>query len=510
MALELLRPQHNPDVLSCLANLSSDEVFTPPAVVNQLLDMLPQELFRNPDSTFLDPATKSGVFLREIAKRLIVGLEKQIPDIEERVDHIFKKQLFGIATTQLTSLLSRRSLYCSKYPNSNFSVAKFDTPEGNIRFRRVDHEWHDGRCKYCGANKDQYDRDRELESHAYEFIHTTNIKELFNMKFDVIACNPPYQLADGGGDGSSAQPIYQKFVQHALLLNPNYITMIIPARWYSGGKGLDEFRDSMLHDERISVIHDFPETSDCFPGLNIRGGVCYFLWDRNHKGAADIFNHKKDNVNCMKRPLLENGADTFIRYNQAISILNKVMAKNEETMDSRVSSRLPFGIPSNFVDYVLKKDAFNSVVLYRSERNKNAPKQVYIRPQDILKNKEWKDRIKVLVSKASPGGDEYPHAVISAPVIALENSVCTETYLIVDFVNNAKEAENLVSYMKTKFFRFMMSLIKNTQNISKGVFAFVPVQSWVKPWTDAELYQKYGINEEEIAFINSMIREMEE
>lgn len=510
---------YNPDVLTCLANLSNDEVFTPPEVANAMLDMLPQELFRDPDTTFLDPACKSGVFLREIAKRLLVGLEAQIPDLQERIDHIFQKQLFGIAITELTSLLARRSVYCSKYPNSEYSVSKFDDAQGNIRYKRIQHTWgkttYDANgnprtsCVFCGANKAQYGRGDDLETHAYELIHTRKPEEILNMKFDVIISNPPYQMNDGGGDGSSAQPIYQKFVQQAKKLKPRYLSMIIPARWYSGGKGLDEFRAEMLNDNCLEEIHDFPETADCFPGINIRGGVCYFLWSREHDGDCLIVNHKKNQSSEMKRPLLEKNANTFIRYNDAVSILSKVMSFREEMMDKRVCSRLPFGIPSSFTDYSLQPDSQHSVVLYRSERSKNADRRVYIAPIYITKNYDWKDCIKVLVSKASPGGDEYPHAIISSPVLAEENSVCTETYLIVDFVANEDEGSNLISYMRTRFFRFMMSLIKNTQNISKGVFAYVPVQDWSKPWTDEELYAKYGLTEEEIAFIESMIKPMD-
>ena len=288
MSDNLFNKVYNPDVLSCLANLSNDEVFTPPEIVNQMLDMLPQDLFRNPDTTFLDPACKTGVFLREIAKRLIKGLEPQFPDLQERIDHIFHKQLFGIAITELTSLLSRRGIYCSKYPNTDFSVSKFDTAQGNIRFKRIDHTWVNGRCKYCGINK-TYDRGEELETHAYEFIHTDNLEKLFNMKFDVIIGNPPYQLSDGGGTGSSAMPIYHKFIQQSKKLNPRFITMIIPSRWFSGGKGLDDFRDEMLHDDRIREIHDFGNANDCFPGVAIEGGVCYFLWNREQRGLCKVY-----------------------------------------------------------------------------------------------------------------------------------------------------------------------------------------------------------------------------
>lgn len=511
MENSLFHNVYNPDVLSCIANLSNDEVFTPPELANKIIDMLPQELFENPDTTFLDPCCKSGVFLREIGKRLIRGLEHQIPDLEKRIEHIFSKQLFGIAITELTSLLSRRSVYCSKFPSSEFSAYQFpeDKPQGNIVFQRIPHTWKDGKCIYCGASKSEYDRGGELETHAYQFIHNLDVKKVFNMKFDVIIGNPPYQMSDGGGEGSSATPIYDKFVSRAIKLNPRYLSMIIPARWYSGGKGLDNFRDEMLHDKRLCVIHDFPETSDCFPGINIRGGVCYFLWDRDQKGDCLVYNHKGESVTVSERGLLEGNTSTFIRYNEAISILNKVRSFNEETMDNRVQSRLPFGIPSNFEDYKLSPSNKATVILYRSDRSKSSQKQVYIEPKYITKNLNWKDRCKVLVSKASPGGDEYPHSIISKPIYADLNSVCTETYLIVDFVKDENEGMNLISYMSTRFFRFMMSLIKNTQNISKGVFAFVPVQDLSKSWTDNELYEKYKLTSEEIAFIESMIRPME-
>ena len=420
--------------------------------------------------------------------------------------------MFGIAITELTSLLSRRSVYCSKFPSSEFSAYQFpeDKPQGNIIYQRIQHTWKDRKCIYCGASQSEHDRGAELETHAYQFIHNLDVKKVFNMKFDVIIGNPPYQLNDGGGEGSSATPIYDKFVKNAIKLNPRYLTMIIPARWYSGGKGLDNFRDDMLNDKHLRIIHDFPETSDCFPGINIRGGVCYFLWNRDQQGNCMVYNHKGNIISSfIERPLLEGDATTFIRYNEAISILNKVRSFNEETMDKRVQSRLPFGIPSNFENYELIPTNNANITLFRSDRSKSSKKQVFIESRYVTKNIAWKDKEKVLVSKASPGGDEYPHSIISTPLYAGINTVCTETYLIVDFVKNNIEGQNLISYMATRFFRFMMSLIKNTQNISKGVFAFVPVQDYSKSWTDEELYAKYGLTDEEIAFIESMIRPME-
>ena len=295
----IFEKMYNPDVLSCLANLSNDEVFTPPEIANRMLDLLPQELFESPDTRFLDPACKTGVFLREIAKRLIKGLAPVIPDLQARVDHIFHKQLYGIAITELTSLLSRRGVYCSKYPNSQFSVSRFDNAEGNIRYRKLQHTWAGGKCVFCGANREQYDRGAESESYAYEFIHTRNPEEIFNMKFDVIISNPPYHLnVNESGKGLGAVPIYQKFVMQALKLNPKYVSMIIPSRWFSSGVGLDDFRKFMLSNKNLKIITDFIDSKDCFPGVDINGGICYFLIDNNYIGDCLFVNVMNCQIKC--------------------------------------------------------------------------------------------------------------------------------------------------------------------------------------------------------------------
>lgn len=338
---------HTPDVLSCLANLSNDEVFTPPEVANKMLDMLPHELFENSNTKFLDPACKTGVFLREIAKRLIVGLEKEIPDLQQRIDHIFHNQLYGIAITELTSLLSRRSVYCSKSPESRYSVSHFDNPEGNIRFKKIQHTWVNGKCKFCGASKAEYDRDTELESYAYEFLHR-DPEEIFNMKFDVIIGNPPYQMSDGGGTGDSAKPIYHFFIEQALKLKPSYLAMIIPSRWLKGGKGLDNFRKMMMDDTRIKYLYDFENAKECFPSINLDGGVCYFLWDKSYSGKVSYTFKPETSEAITSLRYLNNGiSKAVIRDSRQISIIEKIMKKTNKFFAEIVSSRNYFGFTSD-------------------------------------------------------------------------------------------------------------------------------------------------------------------
>lgn len=529
----------NFDILETITNVGNDEVFTPRKTCDMILDSLPEEVWHNPNYKWLNPATKNGIFEREIAIRLDRGLKDIIPDEETRKKHILQNMIFAIGQTKFTANVARRALYyCSqanrkcdgiKAPDGHYingyaigNGTWFDDEEGNIKTPRTEHTFDkDGKCIYCRVKSDsKYNSSEQREHYAYEFIHygklalERHLQDLFfkgdrSMKFDVIIGNPPYMLNDGGGTGDSAIPIYNLFVQNAIGLNPKYASFIVPARWYSGGKGLDSFREAMLNDKCISELHDFPETSDCFPNNNIRGGVCYFIWNRDNRDAPTIYNHFKGNVESLTRPLLENNNQFFVRYNKAISILRKVKAFNEKTFDTIVSSRLPFGIPSNFSGYVEEKDDIHYIALYRSDRSKTTPKKVYISKKDISKNIELVNKIKVLVSKASPGGDEYPHSVISAPIIAESPSACTETYLIVDVVENLESAQSVISYMKTKFFRFMMALLKNTQNISKDVFSLVPIQNNKSIiYTDSYLYRKYNIDEEEQKFIDTLIREM--
>jgi site-specific DNA-methyltransferase (adenine-specific) len=493
---------YNPDVLSCLANLSNDEVFTSPSLANNMLDLLPTELWSNSGATFLDPVCKTGVFLREIAKRLDKGLELEIPNRQRRINHILTKQLYGIGITELTSLLSRRSLYGSKVANSEYSFCEtFQNEQGNVQFERMLHSWQNGKCLYCGASQEVYDREEILETFAYNFIHTDNPEKLFNMKFDVIVGNPPYQLSDGGAQ-KSASPIYNNFVEQAIKLNPQYLSMIIPARWYAGGKGLDEFRERMLKDKRLSQIHDYPDTSDCFPGINIRGGVCYFLWDQNHDGDCLVTTHKGGQItSIVARPLLEKQSEAFIRYNEAIPVLQKVRKFNEKSFSQFVSSHKAFGLRT----YVkgAAKEFKNSVKLYQNGGIG------FINKSEVVKNAQWIDEWKVIVPYASPGSDDYPHLVLSKPIISEPNSCSTETYLVVGPFASKKICDSVATYMCTKFARFLILLLKPSQHVTQKTYALVPTQNFNEIWTDQKLFEKYSITEDEIEFIDTLVKPIE-
>jgi len=498
--MSVLKTNYNPDVLSCLANLSNDEVFTPPSLVNDILDTLPKELWKDKNATFLDPVSKSGVFLREIAKRLMEGLEEEIPDKQERINHIFSNQIFGISITELTALLSRRSVYCSKDSNSKYSVCdSFEGEQGNIMFNRIQHTWKSSKCAYCGASQEVYERSEELETHAYEFIHTDEPDKLFNMKFDVIVGNPPYQLSDEG-HGTSAKPIYQKFVQQAKKLNPRFLTMIIPARWYAGGKGLSEFREEMLNDKRICRLVDYFDSAECFPGVDISGGICYFLWEKEHEGNCEVTSMQKEKRLCMTRPLLEEGNSTFIRFNEAVNIVRKVQVFKEAKLIDQISSRKPFGFGTSFES---KTDEFKEAVKIYSY-----PRNGWVKRDEIAINPDWVDKYKVYISKAYGERGAFPYRVLAKPFLGDKNSCCSETYLVVGPYTSKKQAENAAAYINTRFFRFLVLLMKNTQDSSKSVYSYVPAQDFNEKWTDEKLYKKYGITNDEVAFIDSMIRPM--
>ena len=497
----------NPDVLTCIANLSNDEVFTPPELANRMLDLLAQgwaddhdgaDIWQDKTVKFLDPFTKSGIFLREITSRLVLGLARQIPDLQERVDHVLTKQVFGIGITRLTSLLARRSLYCSKQANGPHSVTKqFTNEAGNIWFERTEHTWVNRKCEFCGASQQALDRGEDMETHAYAFIHTKDIKtrmaELFgdDMQFDVIIGNPPYQLNDGGY-GTSAAPIYQLFVDQAKQLEPRYLSMIIPARWFAGGKGLDDFRESMLSDDRLRSIDDYLSASDVFPGVGLKGGVCYFLWNRDHRGQCRVSTHFKEwPVSTAIRPLMEKGADVFIRFNDGLSILKKVLAIETQNsgslelpagkrFEALVSSRKPFALETTFKGRKTKK--VDDLLIYQNGGTG------YVSRNSISAGHEFIDAWKIYIGRAAPGTgnrDTYPHKILSTPFIGEPGSVCSETYLCIGPFDSKAQAENGLSYLTCRLTRLLILLHKPSQDTTRRVYTFVPKQDWSRPWSRA-------------------------
>ncbi len=491
-----------PDVLTTLSNLSSDEVFTSPKLANEILDSLPQELFLSPDTKFLDPCSKSGVFLKEITQRLLDGLEDKFPNRQERIDHILNNQVYGIAITELTALMSRRTLYCSSKADSKFSIcSNFNNNSGNVFYNEIEHTWKSGKCIYCGLSEKAYSREEGAEKHAYEFIHPTEL-EIKKMKFDVIIGNPPYQ-ASTGGRGGQAVPIYHKFVQAAKAMQPRYIAMIIPSRWFASDfNGLGDFRSSMVKDRDLKYLVDFPDATDCFPPpVEIKSGVCYFLIDSSHNGLCEVTTKIGDEtVGPLARDLGEH--DIIIRRSESLSILEKVLSKDETKMSEIVSNIQPFGLKTNFENYE-NKEFPGSCKLYA--RNKTAWVTRAIVPQ----NKHLIQKYKVLISEGYNGGDKYPHQIIGSPIVTSNNSCCTMTYIVCGAFDTKKEAKNLETYLKTRFCRFLIHLRKNTQHINKDRFSFVPLPTLDLPLCDQDLYEKYKFNKKEISFIESMVREMD-
>lgn len=526
----------NPDVLTCIANLSNDEVFTPPLFANRMLDTLAEawasshngaDIWSDKSVKFLDPFTKSGVFLREIVTRLTAGLAHAIPDLEERVDHILTKQVYGIGITELTSLLARRSVYCSKYANGPHSIARsFTTEAGNIWFERTEHTWDGGtknflvdpttgddivtfvnrRCKYCGVSEGDYGRGAELETHAYAFIHTDDIKarvaELFgdDMQFDVIIGNPPYQLSDGGY-GTSAAPIYQLFVERALDLDPRYAVFVTPSRWFAGGKGLDKYRARLLGDRRMRNLVDYPKLYEAFPGVKIRGGISYFLWDRDHQGPCTI--QTMWDGEPLGEPIARylDAYDVLVRSNEAVPILAKVKDKSEQTLDQRVSSRKPFGYPTNFHGKPSPKGLTDPVKLFGSQRIS------WVERSEVPLNKDWIDGWKVLMTAVQGTSAAIETKFLSKPILAGPGTACSETYLVAGHFPLERDAIRLAKYLRTRFVRFLVSLRKSTQHATRDVYSFVPDIPLDREWTDAQLYERYQLTEDEIAFIESQIAE---
>jgi len=548
------------DILETLKSPNDYEVFTKPDVADTLLKLLPDEIWKSKNLKnlkFLDPGSKSGVFLREIVKKLYKELKGTIENDCERLKHILCNQVYGIGITTKTEIITRRTVYatrfasnrlpilngpCSRsYPNkcnsktitckrnigtdeclSGYgyrlgnvcSVNKsyndktnshdmcdklFEHDAGNIVNRTYKHTYgKDGKCIYCGMKED--------DKHVYPFIHD-DIKTIFggvDMKFDVIIGNPPYQVSDGGHK-SSASPIYHKFVTRAIKLSSQYVIMVIPNRWFAGGKGLDEFRKYMINNKHIKRLDDYPDSSIIFPDVD-NAGVCYFLIDKKYQSdIVEFVSHYADNnSHTMNRKLDPFNQGIVFRNNESISIYEKVINKwNGKFLftnknNSIVSQNAPFGIRSNGIWH--DNMTTNDIKIYR--RNGTS----YINKIDIKKNHNLINKWKVLVPTIGTKSGEYNDQVIYKPTIAEPNSICSETYSVNKSFDTKQEAEYHVSYIWTRFFRFMVSLKKVSQNGSRKVYQFVPNMPANHYYTDKYLYNYFGLTQEEIDYIEKMIR----
>jgi site-specific DNA-methyltransferase (adenine-specific) len=442
--------------------------------------------------------------------------------------------------TTLTSLLARRSVYCSKDATGKHSIAtSFDRDWGNIWFERMEHEWVDrkrerrvdpisaeevlvevpgtGKCRWCPAAEQSYARGAELETHAYALLHTDDprrlVKDIYgdDMHFDVIIGNPPYQLGAQKDESTERLgrvrdvPIYQRFVQAAKALEPRYLTMVTPSRWFAGGLGLSNFRDEMLGDHRIRNIVDFPASSDVFPGVDISGGVSYFLWDASYSGATTVSTVRAGSTDTAVRDLDE--FDIFVRDTRSAVILRKVLARGEPSIREILSADKQFGWTSNFNGFH-EDELPGDIPIHYNRKGKRLIG--YIARANVTKSSDLIDTWKVMVPSAGfehGGGDGRAMRVLSTPFIVSSPSVCTQTYLFFH-VENRAEAESVQAYLATRFLRFLVSLRKITQHASPATYNWVPQQTWDRSWTDAELYAKYGLTDDEQAYIESVIKPM--
>lgn len=499
MSPSYLAEQHVPDILDCLAQLSNDEVPTPPKLARAMLDLLPEEVWSDPDLKWLDPFCKSGVFLREIATRLLDGLVDWEPDFVRRREHIFRTMLHGAAITEMTGIISRRSVYCAADASGTHSVVRFDDPQGNLPFVAAEHKFDKGgKCRLCNA-PDDLERGEGRENYAYSFIHGAYpTEEMATMKFDVIVGNPPYQVGTEG-HGATASTIYHRFVERAIDLDPRYVVMITPSRWFAGGKGVDAFRDRMISDRRLRALVDNPKLFDCFPGVEIKGGVSYFLWDRAYDGDVE-FSTRVDGVirSTMKRDL-RDGDGVLIRDNRAMDIIQKADPKGD-SVEAHATVTKPFGLTmrSNYPGSVAEPFEGAIPLIYGN-------KVGYSRPDQIQRNHHWIDRWKVLLPMTGDGHGREQAYVLGEPIALAPGSACTQTYFIAGMFDTREETENYAYFLTTKLVRFLVLQRKITHHVTPDRFRFVPMLDMTRRWTDEDLYEHFGLSEEEREYVESRI-----
>jgi site-specific DNA-methyltransferase (adenine-specific) len=496
---------HVPDVLETLAQLPNDEVFTPPNVANAMLDILPADVWHEPDYRWLDPATKSGVFLREIFKRLMIGLQQWQPDSVKRRAHILRDMLFGSAITSLSADIARRSVYQTKNATGRGVVdaaikdwvVAFDDPEGNIRYVETTHTIDRGRCTICRA-PEALVRDMR-ETYAYSFNHGTYpTKEMRDMRFDVIVGNPPYQI---GADGTTrTMPIYQQFVRRAIALNPKYVLLITPSRWFTGGLGLDEFRDQMINDRRLAKLVDNPKLFDVFPQVEVKGGVSYFLWDRDHDGDCEFSTRIDGSIVSTATRDLREGHGVVIRDNEGANLVHKVVQASKMSVESWFFPRLAFSQEWR-TNYRGESDQpfRGSVPLIHNSG------VGYVSQTALERNLDLVGKWKVLIPMAGDGHGREVSFVIGEPIALAPGSVCTESYFVAGAFDSPAECENYANYLATKFVRFLVLQRKATQHITADRFRFVPALDMKRRWTDTQLYKHFKMTADEIAYVERVI-----
>lgn len=495
--------RHVPDILDCLAQLSSDEVPTPPKLASAMLDLLPSEVWRDPGLRWLDPCSKSGAFLREIVSRLIESLAEWQPDFEKRREHILREMVFGTAITEITGYITRRTVYCSRDASGDYSVVRFDDEAGNLPFVAAQHDFEDGSCTLCGAPED-LERGAARENYAYAFIHGAYPnRENGAMKFDVIVGNPPYQINSNGS--TRTRPIYQRFVQEAIAMNPRYVLMITPSRWFAGGLGLKEFRADMLKDRRLAHLVDYRVEKDVFPKVNVNGGVSYFLWDSEHDGKCLVSHVPAGGSPSAPEARYLDEFDLLVRQNEGARILRKVQALGEPTFDQHVSSQKPFDLHTNFKGGASKKGLKKALRMHGSRAVSWVPRA------KVAKNVDLIDRWKVFLVAASDGNENFPAPIwdlAKGPFVGAPGEICNGSYLVIYPTDDEATAKAVVAFLRTRFVRFLVSLRKIAQHNDAGRFSFIPDLPMDREWTDKQLYERYELTDEEVAFIESQIKEM--
>ncbi len=527
------------DILETINNVGNDEVFTPRKVVDMMLNSLPEEVWHNPDYRWLNPASKTGIFEREIAIRLDEGLKNIIPDTETRRKHILQDMIFSIGQTKFTANVARRTLYYCCQANrkcdgikedghyvNGFAIGGgswFDDAEGNIKTPCSNHLMSKDKCVYCGMSKDsRYLDSDQREQYSYDFIHSrpgADLQKLLSkrffkgdekVKFDVIVGNPPYQLSTDSKNSekskTQAVPIYQLFAEQAFSLKPRYVTMIMPSKWFAGGmSSLEDFRKYMMSCRKIRYLTDYANAKDCFPTNSIAGGVNFFLWDREYDGDCSFTNIIGDKQYVQSRGL--NEFPILVRQNEAVSILRKVKSAGEETMDQIASPLMPFGLSTD-VRGVESPDSKHCIALHTSKG------VTYIEKSSIKKGLDILEKYKVLVGilgaehALEPDKDGKFRIITSSMKVLAPSEACTHSYFTIGKCNSMNEADNIYRYLRTKFARFLILSAMTSTHLSRNVLIFLPIQDFSKSYTDNDLYLKYDLTQEEIDFIEEQMKEM--